>query len=477
MNDGESREPKDHEPPVARRSLFDRRIGRVFRRLPFFAQALARMPLRNRPALYFETIYNIGTGAFFSLFLLSGVVISTILFPNKDPAADRYLAILAAMWGGSSLFSPLVSYIGRWVPMQRVVGWPNLLVAALLATIAIRSSSPAWFTVTIGLAFMVRVFPRVGEMNMYRILYPPGRRGSAVGWVKAIAAISGLMTILLGFVWFGLQPELYWVLYSLVAAVLVVSTVAYLRIPVSRHNVLDEREVSPSGGPLRAFREGLWLFLTDRRFLLYQFGFAFAGTANHMVWVYVPVLLKGVEASDMMVRLVAAVMPAVLITASAPVWGRFLDRVNPMLGRATFNVLQGVAFALFAAGGVTGQLWVIILGATLHGISNGGSAVNWLTGSLYFARPDKVSLYNTVHVGLTGIRGLVAPLVGLVLYTAAPIPLFGFSIPVAGLGPHIFWIAAGMSLCGVGLMTYQGLTDPGPRETVGVAGPAATKTA
>jgi hypothetical protein len=36
-----------------------------------------RVPARYRPALYFETFYKVGAGAFMSLFLLSGVVLKT----------------------------------------------------------------------------------------------------------------------------------------------------------------------------------------------------------------------------------------------------------------------------------------------------------------------------------------------------------------------------------------------------------------
>lgn len=81
-----------------------------------------------------------------------------------------------------------------------------------------------------------------------------------------------------------------------------------------------------------------------------------------------------------------------------------------------------------------------------------------------------MSLYNAIHVGLTGIRGLLAPLVGYALYESGPL-FFGASSDAAadggfdgyGMGPRVFWIAAGLSLAGGATMLWQGLTDPGPR--------------
>ncbi|MCH7988756.1 MAG: hypothetical protein IID46_06325, partial [Planctomycetes bacterium] len=156
----------------------------------------------------------------------------------------------------------------------------------------------------------------------------------------------------------------------------------------------------------------------------------------------------------LIVGFIFAVLPVLLMMTSAPFWGRFLDRTNPMIGRAIFNSIQCVAFGLHAYGGLTLQLWPMLLGGAIHAVGNGGSTINWLTGSLYFAKSDRISLYNTVHVGLTGIRGLIAPLIGLCLYSNKGL----------GLGSGLFWIASVLSLIGAVLMVWQGLADPGSRE-------------
>jgi hypothetical protein len=96
----------------------------------------------------------------------------------------------------------------------------------------------------------------------------------------------------------------------------------------------------------------------------------------------------------------------------------------------------------------------MLLGGAIHAVGNGGSTINWLTGSLYFAKADRISLYNTVHVGLTGIRGLIAPLFGWYLYSDDGL----------GLGTGLFWVSSILSLFGAFLMLWQGLSDPGSRE-------------
>jgi len=314
----------------------------------------------------------------------------------------------------------------------------------------------------VGLAFMIRVFPRVAEMNMYRILYPPHRRGSAVGWLKAVAAVSGLTTTAFGYWWFDFAPPAYWALYCLVAVALAGSAISYQRIPVPRHNIFARDD---GMGPYQALRAGIRVFLSDSRFVLYQFGFALAGSANHLALVFIPQVLKEqVHASQRVIGLAGALLPATFLMTSAPLWGRYLDRVNPMTGRATFNAIQCVAFTFDAYGGLSLQVWPFLVGAILHGISTGGGTVNWLTGSLYFARAEHISLYNAIHVCLTGIRGMLAPAIGLYLISNEPFDLYLVELQGLDLGAKIFVVAAALSILGAIVMGVQGMFDPGPRE-------------
>jgi len=458
-----------------------RSFGRWFVNLPMVRN---RVPSRYRPALVFESLYNVGTGAFVCLFLLSTVVLKTII-----GGTEIHLALLAAMFGGSSLLSPLVIWIGRKIPMRSLVVFPNFAVAVLLLATIWPSGGAMLFTVIVGAAFIIRVFPRVAEMNMYRVLYPPTHRGAAVGWVKAISATSALTVTLFGYWWFTFQPDLYWLLYWLVALFLIGSTLCYARIPVSRRNVFARND---DAVPYRAFLAGLKIFLTDRRFLLYQLGFSLAGFGNHMAMVYIAEVLKedvvarrspesllpsplhGLfletwhfdrqAVATLIVGLVFAVLPMLLLMVSAPFWGRLLDRINPMIARCIFNMFQTVAYGFHAYGGLTMQVWPFLVGAGIHALGNGGSTINWLTGSLYFASTEHISLYNAVHVGLTGLRGLIAPLVGLYLLSADSFNLYLFRLPGLDMGAGIFWVASVLSLAGAAVMLLQGLTDPGPRE-------------
>ncbi|MEO1999549.1 MAG: MFS transporter [Planctomycetaceae bacterium] len=421
-----------------------------------FGKVLAKFPARCRPALYFETLSNIGTGGYMTVFPISLVVLESLL------AADLwYQMLLAMMFFGSNLLSPLVAYSGQRVPMRLLVIVPNILVAALLLFTLVPRSGPLLFTLLVGGSFVVRVFPRVAEMNMFRVLYPASHRSMAIGWTKAISAFSGLTITLLSWWWFAYRPDLYAWLYCLIAVQLCAAAWFYSRIPVQRHSIfLNPDPISP----MRAFVAGSRVIFSDRRFLTYQMGFAAAGIANHMGLYLVPKILnEDVEVSATRVAFIVAVLPTALVIVSSPLWGRFLDSRTPMFGRGLFNTMQVAAFVLYGLGGLWSEFWPFVIGATLHAFSNGGGAINWLTGSMYFARRDQVSLYNGIHVFMTGLRGLIGPPLALFLFVGEQ-RINSFHFEGCDLGPFVFFVCASLSALGCLTMLVLHVTDTGPRD-------------
>ena len=86
----------------------------------------------------------------------------------------------------------------------------------------------------------------------------------------------------------------------------------------------------------------------------------------------------------------------------------------------------------------------LITARTIMGIARGGGTLAWQLGHNDFARQDQLAAYMGVHVTLTGLRGAIAPFLGIMLYA-------GWSgtgwMPVSweGIGAWIFGVAAVIS--------------------------------
>lgn len=129
-----------------------------------------------------------------------------------------------------------------------------------------------------------------------------------------------------------------------------------------------------------------------------------------------------------------------------PLMGRFHDRYNP----ATFcgGVFLLLAFfplllstCLYLPEGV--RLVPFYLAFLLQGMAMSGVAVAWSMSSLVFAGDEDGALYQGIHVTLTGFRGLLGPLLGLLIKMT-----LGWSAA--------FWIASGLLLVAGSLMQRQG---------------------
>jgi hypothetical protein len=415
--------------------------------------ALAKFPARCRPALYFDALSNIGNGVHLVLFPIALVVLETIL-----NGAVWHQAVLAAFFFGSCLFGLTVTRLGTTVSMRLLVIVPNILIGLLLFSTLLPGIEATEFTLLIGATFLLKVFQQVAEMNMFRQLYSDTHRSSAVGLLRAVSAVSGLSVTITSWWWFALVPGLYSVLFCGMGAMLLWSARCYSRIPVPRRTIFQRNDRLSL---MAAFATGCRVFFSDRRFVTYQIGFALAGIANHIGLYLVPhVLREEAQASDSTVRFVVAVMPVLVLIMTARMWGRYLDRKTPMVARGIFNVLQVAAFVLYAFGGISRQVWPLFLGGAVHALSNGGGAINWLTGSMYFAKPEHVSLYNGIHVFLTGVRGFVGPPLALFLFVETE-SIGSLRIVGLGLGPKVFLVSGALSLLGAVMMFVQAATDPG----------------
>ena len=77
----------------------------------------------------------------------------------------------------------------------------------------------------------------------------------------------------------------------------------------------------------------------------------------------------------------------------------------------------------------------MVIGAIIYGISNAGGDVAWSLWVTKFAPPDRVADYMSVHTFLTGVRGVLAPVVAfyvVTVYPLAAVAALGSALIIAG---------------------------------------------
>lgn len=114
--------------------------------------------------------------------------------------------------------------------------------------------------------------------------------------------------------------------------------------------------------------------------------------------------------------LLTASIPLLMIVLTIQRWARLLDGNHIIHYRARHSWSFVAAFVLFSAAVVTDQPLLLWPGAMVLGVAYAGGELGWNLGHNDFARDGDAALYMATHVTLTGIRGLLMPMLGILFY-------------------------------------------------------------
>ena len=132
--------------------------------------------------------------------------------------------------------------------------------------------------------------------------------------------------------------------------------------------------------------------------------------------------------SEFEVALFVTFLPNVARLLVLPVWGMLFDRMNFFMLRISVNMALMLGILTFFFDSSIGGL---VLGALTFGIASAGGDVCWSLWVTKFAPSDRIADYMSVHTFMTGIRGILAP-------------LLSFHLALHWQMTSIAWLSAGL---------------------------------
>ena len=114
--------------------------------------------------------------------------------------------------------------------------------------------------------------------------------------------------------------------------------------------------------------------------------------------------------------LITGIIPLLLMPLAIPGWARLLARIHVVKFRAFHSWLFVISGLLFFTGTIFDMMPLVVIGAITIGIGYGGGVLAWNLGHQHFAPAHQDSLYMSVHVTLTGVRGIIGPYIGVLVY-------------------------------------------------------------
>lgn len=332
-------------------------------------------------------------------------------------------------------------------PVRMLVALQGTLVACV-AAVALLPRSPLGLTLLMALLVTARL--AIGAVVTVRSLvwthnYPRAVRARVTARLAILsqAAMAG-MGVVAGLTLDRQPAALPW-LFAFGAGLGVLGAWSYSGVRLARSG-------PPAGAaPAPAPRTGTWRLLREDPLFARYLGWQFLlGVSNMMIEpAVVYAVSREMGAGYGTSIAIVTVVPNLLSMTTLPLWARWVDRMHAAEFRAKHSWLWVLSQGVMGLGTLTGSVFWIGFGRVVFGVARGGGNLAWTLGHNDFAHPERAGLYMGVHATLTGLRGLFAPFLGMLLYLgAAPRALpFGLELPaVPALGGWMMVLAAGLAL-------------------------------
>lgn len=240
-----------------------------------------------------------------------------------------------------------------------------------------------------------------------------------------------------------LDPYCFTYVYPTLAVLGIFSIILFTRIP------FDSPVVELRAGVLDSLKKSLinmWHIVRgDASFRDFEIGFMLYGFAWMTTIAVITIFFEQVlhlSYSSVAFYKTSYNLLAILIL---PFFGRLINKIDPRkFGIITFGSLLLYIFFLalteYFPQNVTVfgvQIYFMLIPAFLsHAVFAATMSLLWFIGSAYFSKDDNAANYQSIHLTLTGVRGLFAPLLGVFFFELLGFT-WTFSIAIFSLGISI----------------------------------------
>jgi len=407
--------------------------------------------------------------------LFAGLVegtVSAVVVSKTFNGSDLLIAIVQATPAFANLSSLLwgAMLVGR----RKLPVFMSLAAASLAVILSVaatpHSSFGGWvFALQICLSRVFMSGVVTARASLWKSNYPRRRRGRIAAALQIVRTLMSLPVILGCGLLFDHDAAAYRWFYPAVACIGAVGVLLIRGMRVrgeaaafarrgtdGDESIAEDALVEPFDLPsllsprlvLGRMRAAL---RQDPRFARYCTAQMCIGTANLMVLpVNAIVLTKVLGLTYTASNGLLDIIPRLTTIFMLPIWARLFDRVGVLKFRVVNSACWsgsllfcglGAMFAMLHRQGaavLVAAVATYCIGRVADGLAQSGGAIAWNIGHLHFAEDDKADLYMGIHVSLTGLRGLLAPLFGTLLYTFIDCGVFAIAFGISAVGMAIF---------------------------------------
>ncbi len=266
-------------------------------------------------------------------------------------------------------------------------------------------------------------------------------------WNKVIMLITAFVY---GY-FLDLSGDVYRFVLPFCSLMAFVSILLLTKIPLKEDLIREEKKKSLVIDIKDSIRNSFFILKDNKKFLFFEiafmsYGFCFLSITPITALYFEKVL--GLNYTSVAFYKNAYNVIAILML---PFFGKLIGAIDPRKFAAiTYSSMM--FFVLFL--GITEFFpysftifnieifYMLIIAYSFHGIFAATMSLQWSIGSTYFCPKEEAANYQAVHLTLTGMRGFIAPILGISIYK-----IFGF-FPT-------FMVGVGFALGAIGISLYS----------------------
>ncbi len=359
----------------------------------------------------------------FTLALLEGGV-AGVLIKNgfQGMVSDWLLNFCVAVATGAPFYSNLVSFV--WVKVSHGKNKAKVVsnLAILFCLTGVSISQIQFSSSGLVLLILLLIFARIcwsGILTIrsaiWRDNYPRHIRGKVTAKLATLSAfLMSLSAIAAGWV-LDWQFEAFRWLYGGFGLLSLLGAIRYRNLSIRHHQKRIDSEISSQ--EKISFVKIFALLRENRAFGKYMLAMFFLGSGNLMFMAPLIVFFNEHTALSRASQiLITTAIPLSLIPIAVGWWARLLDKNHVFRFRAVHSWGFVSSLILFNFAQFLNLDWLFFVGAVCYGFAIAGGVIGWNLGHNDFVGNARPMDYMAVHVSLTGIRGLLAPLLGVGFY-------------------------------------------------------------
>ncbi len=348
------------------------------------------------------------------------------------------------------------------------------LCAGTLGAVTVSPAGAIWFISQVGAAQVLLAGVVTVRSAFWKSNYPRRVRGQIAARLQGVRFVVSVVTVLVASAVCDRDPAAYRYVFPVAALFGALGIMILPRLHIRgernelRHHdrprmnddprpcIVEPFSVTALLSPGHVFGQMYRVLRDDRRFAQYCAAQLLSGVANLMtISIIVTVVTRELQTGDAWAFWVSTVLivalPRLVMLGTLRRWGRLFDRLGVIRFRVvnvvcwTATLALGLAATMVTVDGANLEPTYMLLAVALfamraivYGLSIGGAALAWNLGHLHFAPPQQAEVYMGIHVSLTGVRGLVAPLAGMWLWNTIgwPVWLIAIALSLGSLGAY-----------------------------------------